>query len=255
MAVSYEQLFCSSPWHWVTCDMRALLKTSKNFEEQTGHNQKKHKNKRTAAPLPTKNPQETESRTGLQMALKRHEYNSQHGNASEAKAGQQLSRNSHGSLVRSNIGSKGRGAKLTWLSLDTYKTVSSLQEKVWNFHWRTQTADISPTRLGCKSPELKEGVRVTGHSSTSCPHQLDVITATLLPSAATALDSCFSVSSACSNHVSRSFNQMRLFWWRFTVLPVSPNSSPVCYLLAADNFSIFHHHNICDVETNSLSDN
>lgn len=115
----------------------------------------------------------------------------------------------------------------------------------------TGTADISQTRLGCKSPELKEGVRVTRHSSTSCPHQLDVIAATLLPSAATRLDSCFSVSSACSNHVSRSFNQMTLFWWRFTVVPVSPNSSPVCYLLAADSFSTFHHHNICDVETNS----
>jgi len=53
--------------------MRALVKTSENLEEQTGHNQKKHKNKRTAAPLPTKKLRESESGTGLQMALKRHE--------------------------------------------------------------------------------------------------------------------------------------------------------------------------------------
>lgn len=66
--------------------MRALTKTSKNLEKQTGHNQKKHKNRRTAAPLPTKKLQELDSRTGLQMALKRHELNSLQRNANKAKS-------------------------------------------------------------------------------------------------------------------------------------------------------------------------
>lgn len=113
-------------------------------------------------------------------------------------------------------------------------------------------ADISQTRLGCECQELQEGVRVTRHTSTSCPHQLDVITAAFLPSAATTPDSCFGVRSACSNCFSRSFNQPGWLFQGFAVLPVTPpNSSPVRYLLAADDFSIFHQHSICDVETNS----
>lgn len=76
------------------------------------------------------------------------------------RTGQQLSRNSHWSLVWSNTGRKGWGAKLTLLSLDPYKTVSSLEERVWNFYWREQKgryftnltqAHITRSERGCQS--------------------------------------------------------------------------------------------------------
>ena len=62
------------------------------------------------------------------------------------RAGQQLSRNSHCSLVWSNIGPKGRGAKLTLLSLDPYKTVFVIGGKGLKFLLKeTERADTSQT--------------------------------------------------------------------------------------------------------------
>lgn len=76
------------------------------------------------------------------------------------RAGQQLSRNIHWGLVWSNIGPKGQGAKLTLLSLDPWKTVSSPEERGCDFCWREQAADnftdlsrahVARSERGCQS--------------------------------------------------------------------------------------------------------
>lgn len=72
--------------------MRAL-ETRENLEEQTDHNQKKHR--RSAAPLPTKKPQELESRTGHQIVLEGTINTHDTGMPTRQRAGQQLARNSY----------------------------------------------------------------------------------------------------------------------------------------------------------------
>lgn len=124
------------------------------------------------------------------------------------RAGQQLSRNSHWSLVWSNVGLGCQADVAKLRSLQTPFVRKGLKFLLKG----TETADTSQVYLKHTSPDLKEGVRVTGHTSTSCHYQLDIITATFLPSATTTLYICFSVKSANSNCFQQHLQPACLSW-------------------------------------------
>lgn len=142
------------------------------------------------------------------------------------RAGQQLSGNSHWSLVWNNTGPKGWGVEFTLLSLEPYKT-SIIREKGLQFLLKgTETADTSQTWHRHTSPDLQKGVSNRTHQ-----HLLS------LPDA-----SHHSHVSAISNStpVWGQCCQFRLLW---AVTPTSLarlwcTSAPHRYLLAADNFQI-----------------